>query len=85
MSAEMGRGAYDRMFRLILSHSHCAPKAQHPTLFCSPAGLPTESWQGDGVGVVSCGGEVGDTGETEMGQTIGSISPDCIFFVFNYP
>lgn len=32
-----------------------------------------------------CGGEMGGTGEAEMGQTIGSISPDCIFFVFNYP
>lgn len=73
MSAEMGRGPYDRMFRLILSHSCCAPKAQHPTLFCSLQKVGGEmAW-------VECGGELGGTGEAEMGQTIGSISPDYIF------
>lgn len=81
--AERERWVHDRMFRLLPSHPCCAPKVQHPTFFCSPADLLTESQQGDGVGGVWWGG--GGHGKAGVGHTIISISPDCVFLSFQLP
>lgn len=84
LMAQRERWVHDRMFRLLLSCPCCAPKAQHPILFCSPADLLTGKVRSE-MGWVECGGEVADTGKAEVGQTLVSISPDCIFSIFNYP
>lgn len=63
LMAERERWVHDRMFRLLLSCPCCAPKAQHPTLFCSPADLLMES----PLSSVRWGSVVGRWGHRESG------------------